>query len=153
MRQTTLMAHVTTPVDSATLILKLFELRREPVLREARAWFLRDFNPQSLEDALTLAGGPRNDWFRMVIGYWDMAASLVVHGAIDADMFRAANTEMVATFAKLQPFLDDLRRISKIPEFAANIETVLQGQAGIEERLANLRDQFRKLAGAKQMQP
>ena len=47
---------MTTPVDSATLILKLFELRREPVLREARAWFLRDFNPQTLEEALTLAG-------------------------------------------------------------------------------------------------
>ena len=135
-----------TPVDSATLILKLFELRREPVLREARAWFLRDFNPQTLEDALTLAGGPRNDWFRMVIGYWDMAASLVVSGAIDPDMFRAANTEMVATFAKLEPFIDDIRRISKIPEFAANIETVLRGHDGIEERLATLREQFRKLA-------
>jgi hypothetical protein len=144
---------MTTPVDSATLILKLFELRREPMLREARAWFLRDFNPQTLEEALTLAGGPRNDWFRMVIGYWDMAASFVVHGAIDSDMFRAANTEMVATFAKLQPFLDDIRRISKIPEFAANIETVLRGQAGIEERLTVLREQFRKLAVAKQMQP
>ena len=137
------------PVDSATLILKLFELRREPLLRDARAWFLRDFNPQTLEDALALASGPKNDWFRMVVGYWDMAASLVVHGAIDPDMFRAANTEMVATFAKLQPFLDDLRRVSRIPEFAANIETVLKGQSGIEDRLTLLREQFRKLAMAK----
>jgi hypothetical protein len=141
---------MTTPVDSATLILKLFELRREAVLREARGWFLRDFNPQTLEEALTLAGGPRNDWFRMVIGYWDMAASFVVYGAIDPDMFRTANTEMVATFAKLEPFINDLRRISKIPEFAANIETVLRGQDGIDERLAVLRDQFRKLAISKQ---
>ena len=137
------------PVDSATLILKLFELRREPVLRDARAWFLRDFNPQTLEDALALAAGPKNDGFRMVVGYWDMAASFVVHGAIDPDMFRAANTEMVATFAKLQPFLEDLRRVSRIPEFAANIETVLKGQAGIEDRLTLLREQFRKLAIAK----
>ncbi len=135
-----------TPVDSATLILKLFELRREPVLREARAWFLRDFNPQSLEEALTLAGGPRNDWFRMVIGYWDMAASFVVHGAIDADMFRAASTEMVATLAKIEPFIEDIRRVSRIPEFAANIEAVLQGQAGVAERMAHLRSQFRKIA-------
>ena len=141
---------MTTPVDSATLILKLFELRREAVLREARGWFLRDFNPQTLEEALTLAGGPRNDWFRMVIGYWDMAASFVVYGAIDPDMFRTANTEMVATFAKLEPFINDLRRISRIPEFAANIETVLRGQDGIDERLAVLRDQFRKLAISKQ---
>lgn len=141
---------MSTPVDSATLILKLFELRRDPVLREARAWFLRDFNPQTLEEALALAGGPRNDWFRMVVGYWDMAASFVVHGAIDGDMFRAANTEMVATFAKLEPFLPDIRRISKIPEFGANIEVVLRGQKGMEERLAMLRDQFRRLALANQ---
>jgi hypothetical protein len=134
-----------TPVDSATLILKLFELRREPMLREARAWFLRDFNPQTLEEALTIAGGPKNDWFRMVIGYWDMAASFVVHGAIDGDMFRAANTEMVATFAKIQPFIEDLRRISRIPEFAANIEQVIGGQKGGEERMAMLREQFRKM--------
>jgi hypothetical protein len=138
-----------TPVDSATLILKLFELRREPTLREARAWFLRDFNPQTLEEALTIAGGPKNDWFRMVIGYWDMAASFVVHGAIDAEMFRAANTEMVATFAKIQPFIDDVRRISKIPEFAANIQQVIAGQKGGEERMAMLREQFRKMQDAR----
>jgi hypothetical protein len=139
-----------TPVDSATLILKLFELRREPTLREARAWFLRDFNPQTLEEALTIAGGPKNDWFRMVIGYWDMAASFVVHGAIDGDMFRAANTEMVATFAKIQPFIEDVRRISKIPEFAQNIEQVIAGQNGGEERMAMLREQFRKLQDLRQ---
>ena len=134
-----------TPVDSATLILKLFELRREPTLRDARAWFLRDFNPGTLEEALTLAGGPKNDWFRMVIGYWDMAASFVVHGAIDGDMFRAANTEMVATFAKIQPFIDDVRRISRIPEFARNIEQVIAGQNGGQERMAMLREQFRRM--------
>lgn len=134
------------PVDSATLILKLFELRREPLLREARAWFLRDFNPQTLEEALTIAGGSRNDWFRMVLGYWDMAASLVVHGAIDGTMFRTANTEMVATFAKIEPFIADVRRISGIPEFAANIEAVLKDQVGVAERMAQLREQFRKLA-------
>ena len=86
----------------------------------------------------------------MVIGYWDMAASFVIHGAIDPDMFRAANTEMVATFAKLEPFIDDIRRISKISEFGANIETVVRGQPGIEDRLSVLRDQFRKLAISKQ---
>jgi hypothetical protein len=135
----------TTPVDSATLILKLFELRREPLLREARAWFLRDFNPQTIEEALALAGGPRNDWFRMVLGYWDMAASLVVHGAIDGAMFRAANTEIVATFAKIEPFIADMRRISKIPEFAAHIEAVVGDQAGAAERMASLRDQLRRM--------
>jgi hypothetical protein len=135
-----------TPVDSATLILKLFELRREPVLGEARAWFLREFNPNTFDDALELVRGPKNDWFRMVIGYWDMAASLVVHGAIDADMFRAANTEIVGTFAKLEPFLDDIRRVSGIPEFAQHIEVVVRGMDGSEQRMVMLREQFRRLA-------
>lgn len=143
----------TSPVDSASLILKLFELRRERVLRKARGWFLRDFNPQTLEEALQLAGGPRNDWFRMVIGYWDMAASFVVHGAIDATMFRAANSEMVATFAKIEPFIADIRRVSGIPEFAGHIERVIGELPGAAERMAHLREQFRKMASASPAAP
>ncbi len=56
-----------TPGESARLILKLYELRREPVLREARAWLLRDFNPTTAEECLAVAGGERNAWFRMVL--------------------------------------------------------------------------------------
>lgn len=138
---------MTTPVDSATLILRLFELRREPVLREARAWFLREFNPQTFEQALELAGGARNDWFRMVMGYWDMASSLVVHGAIDAEMLRAANTEIVATFAKIEPFIVRLREVSGIPEFATHMETVVRGMPGASERMALLREQFKAMSG------
>ena len=74
-----------TPFESALLNLRLFELRREPVLREAREWFLRDFNPETFEELVALLGGERNASFRMVLGYWDMAASLVTTGAIDRD--------------------------------------------------------------------
>lgn len=87
---------MSTPFESAQLNLKLFELRREPVLREARLWFLRDFNPLNLEEAAALAGGVRNDSFRMVLGYWDLAASLVTAGAIDAESFLAAHGEIRA---------------------------------------------------------
>jgi hypothetical protein len=76
-----------TPFESALLNLQLFELRREPVLREARDWFLREFNPESFAELVALARGERNASFRMVLGYWDMAASLVTTGAIDADAF------------------------------------------------------------------
>ncbi|HWF11864.1 MAG TPA: hypothetical protein VG297_25525 [Bryobacteraceae bacterium] len=71
-----------TPFESARLNLQLFDLRREPVLREARSWFLREFNPESLTELAAMAGGERNAWFRIVLGYWDMAASLVTTGAI-----------------------------------------------------------------------
>jgi hypothetical protein len=90
-----------TPFESAQLNLKLFELRREPVLREARAWFLAEFNPESFADLSGQASGPRNAAFRMVLGYWEMAASLVTAGAIDGDAFRAAHGEIFLTFAKI----------------------------------------------------
>ena len=77
-----------TPFESAQLNLQLFDLRREPVLREARAWFLIDFNPETMAELALALSGDRNASFRMVLGYWDMAASLVTTGAIDADAFR-----------------------------------------------------------------
>lgn len=89
-----------TPFESAQLNLQLFNLRREPVLREARLWFVTEFNPNTLADAAALAGGERNAAFRMVISYWEMAASLVTTGAIDAEAFLAAHGEIVATLGQ-----------------------------------------------------
>ena len=86
--------------SKAHLNLQLFELRREPVLREARDWFLREFNPESFDELVALVSGERNASFRMVVGYWDMAASLVTTGAIDA-AFLAAHGEVFVTFGKI----------------------------------------------------
>lgn len=134
------------PFESAQLILKLYDLRREPVLRRARAWFVRDFNPKTFDDLTRLAGGRHNAWFRMVLGYWDMAASLVAAGAIDAAMFRSANSEVFATFAKVEPFLAELRGASGFPEFLVPLQTVVQGIPGAAERTARLRDQFQAMS-------
>jgi hypothetical protein len=114
-----------TPFESAQLNLKLFELRREPVLREARAWFLAEFNPESFTDLLALASGPRNAAVRMVLGYWEMAASLVTTDAIDGDAFRAAHGEIFLTFAKVHPFLAELRAATGEPEFCRHLEAVV----------------------------
>ena len=114
-----------TPFESATLNLQLFELRREPVLREARAWFLADFNPESLAEFVPIVSGDRNPSFRMVLGYWDMAASLVTTGAIDGHAFRAAHSEIFATFGKIHPFLDELRAASAEPDFCKHLEAVV----------------------------
>jgi len=102
-----------TTFESGLLNLQLFDLRREPVLREARAWFLNDFNPQTLQELVAMVSGERNASFRMVLGYWDMAASLVTTGAIDGDAFRAAHGEVFATFSKVQPFLTEKRDIRR----------------------------------------
>ncbi len=114
-----------TPFESALLNLQLYDLRREPVLREAREWFLDDFNPQTFDELSVLVNGERNAAFRMVLGYWDMAASLVTTGAIAGDAFRAAHGEIFATFAKIHPFLAELRRATGETDFCRHLETVV----------------------------
>src|SRR5262245_63126907 len=116
---------MSSPFESGLLNLQLYDLRREPVLREARAWFLRDFNPGNFADVVETLRGERNPSFRMVLGYWDMAASLVATGAIDAQAFLAAHGEIYGTFSKIQPFLDELRKASNEPDFCKHIEAVL----------------------------
>jgi hypothetical protein len=132
-----------TPFESAQLNLQLFDLRREPVLREARTWFLIEFNPESLAELVAPLSGERNASFRMVLGYWDMAASLVTTGAIDADAFRAAHGEIFATFSKVHPFLAELRAVSGEPDFCKHIEAVVagapDGNAILERRRAAIR--------------
>ncbi len=114
-----------TPFESAQLNLQLFALRRDALLREARDWFLREFNPESFAELVEIVSGEKNAAFRMVVGYWDMAASLVTTGAIDADGFRAAHSEIFATFSKIHPFLAELRAASNEPEFCKHMEAVV----------------------------
>jgi hypothetical protein len=129
-----------TPFESAQLNLQLFELRREPILREARDWFLREFNPESFADLVALAGGERNASFRMVLGYWDMAASLVTTGAIDADAFRAAHGEIFATFSKIYLYLAELRSASGEPDFCKHVEAVVLSTPNAETVLKRRRE-------------
>jgi hypothetical protein len=114
-----------TPFESAQLNLQLFDLRREAVLREAREWFLFEFNPESFAELVAIASGGRNTAFRMVLGYWDMAASLVTTGAIDADAFRAAHGEIFGTFSKIHPYLAELRNVSDEADICKHMEAVV----------------------------
>jgi hypothetical protein len=136
-----------TPYESATLNLQLFDLRREPVLREARSWFLREFNPDSFTEMVSLASGERNAAFRMVLGYWDMAASLVTTGAIDGDAFRAAHGEIFATFSKISPFLAEMRNASNEPQFCKHMEAVVMAAPNAEAILMRRRQAMRAAAG------
>lgn len=139
------------PYESGRLNLQLFDLRREPVLREARAWFVGEFNPETVAELLQVVSGERNASFRMVLGYWDMAASLVTTGAIDADAFRAAHGEIFATFAKIQPFLAEMRVASGEPDFCAHLERVVMGAPDAQAILTRRR--AATLAAAKLRQP
>ena len=138
-----------TPFESAQLNLQLFDLRREPVLREARSWFLLDFHPETLADFVAAITGERNASIRMVLGYWDMAASLVTMGAVDADAFRAAHGEMFATFAKVEPFLAEMRSRFHEPAFCRHFEAVVMGEPDVAATLTRRRDGLRTLAATR----
>ncbi len=98
--------------EDATLILKLYELRQEAVLRKARNWLSQEFNPATADELLAVAhsfGTEQNAYYRQVISYWEMAASLVLHGAVKADLFLASNGEGLYIFAKFHRFREEFQ--------------------------------------------
>ena len=115
-------------------------------MREARAWFARSFSPESVEDLLGAVSGPSSAHFRMATSYWDMAASLVLNGAIDEKMFNDANGEHVVVFAKLEPFLNEYRALTGNPTYLGHLETLVMKVPDAKQRLAYVRERFRRMA-------
>ena len=128
---------------SAELILKLYDLRREEVMRKARTWFA-SFHPESIEDIQAVAFGEMSAYYRMVTSYWDMACSFVNHGAIDADMFYDANGEQVLVFAKIQPFLEQIRATGN-PTYMQHLEKAVLAMPAAEERIAYMRQMSKRI--------
>ena len=111
--------------ESANLILKLYDLRREATMRKARDWWFF-FNPTTTEEYMQTMMDPEvGGYLRMVSSYWDMAAALVIEGAIDAEMFRKTNGEHIMVYAKIEPLLADLRKMWDAPEAMASLEKVI----------------------------
>jgi hypothetical protein len=124
----------------AELILKLYELRRDPELRKARDWWLWTFSPLSADDFLKVAGASgsqENNWLRQGGSYWGMAAALVRQGLLDEELFLrpACSGEMFFMFAKVYPFLTELREKSGDPEMFLDVEKVITGTKWGRERL------------------
>jgi hypothetical protein len=138
---------MTDKATSAELILKLYDLRRESVMREARNWFFT-FNPESIEDIQRAGMGEHSAYYRMVTSYWDMACSFVNHGAIDAEMFNDANGEHVVVFAKIQPFLEQLRATVS-PVYMQHLEKAVMAMPNIEERITRTREMIRRISQAR----
>jgi hypothetical protein len=137
-----------TPYESATLLIRLYELRREPTMREARNWFALEFNPASFDDVLQAVMGPHSGHYRMVTSYWDMAASFVLNGAIDEQMFNDASGEQIGVFAKIEPFLNDYRTRVGNPNYLAQLEQVVMRRPGARESIAAMREWFKSRAAA-----
>ena len=134
-------------VQSAKLILKLYDLRREAVMREARNWFF-SFNPESFDDIQRTSMGEHGAYLRMVTTYWDMACSFVNHGAIDAEMFNDTTGEQVFVFAKLQPFLEQIRAAGS-PTYMQHLERAVMSMPNAEERIAYMRGITSRMAQAR----
>ena len=121
--------------ESAELILKLYDLRREETMRKARNWFFM-FDPQNAEDIEKTMMDPEvGGYLRMVLSYWDMAASLVIHDAIDKDLFNDTNGEHIGVYAKIEPFLADLRTKWEMPDAFENLEKVILERPDGAERV------------------
>jgi hypothetical protein len=136
----------------AGLILKLYELRTEPGMREARAWVTGQFFPQTAEEFFAVANArasKENAWYRQVTSYWEMAAALVLHGALNADLFVDCNNEPFFIYAKFLPILPEIRQ--RMPGFMTKVGQVAEqsptAKAKVEQMAKSvvaLRDAMKK---------
>ncbi len=130
--------------DEAGLILKLYELRREETMRKARDWYFREFNPQNMAEFSAAIFGEHSGHVRMVITYWDMAAALVNRGVISVDLFTDTNGEHIGVFAKIEPILGEIRAAFG-PQFASNLEKLIDATPDGRKRTAGTREQMRAI--------
>lgn len=110
--------------DHADLLLRLYEIRREPKMREAREWFISKFHPTSAEDAQRIApmGSAENAYYRMVASYWDMAANFANRGLIEETLFFETTGEQWIVWERMKTFVPDARKRSKNPHMFGNLE-------------------------------
>jgi hypothetical protein len=127
----------------AELILKLYKLRTDPVMREARK-FVVGFNPANFEEIATVqrnVGSEQRGYWRQVLTYWDMAAALVMHDALDVGLFVDANTEPFYLYAKFSPFHEEWKKTFNEPfmkQVGLMIETHLPAKEKYEMYLSRL---------------
>jgi len=124
--------------DQANLLLRLYELRREPRMREARDWYFANYHPRSLDEMQTQAppGTPGNASVRMVLSYWEMAASMVNRGLIDEEFFFENTGEQWAVWSRIKDFLPAMRERSRNPHQFENLEKHCNRLEAWREKLA-----------------
>ena len=136
--------------NDAQLILQLYNLRREPVMRVARKFMVSEFWPQNYDEfkaVLTAYGTEPNAWFRQVLTYWNMAAAMVLQGAVNEELFFATNGEPYFLWAKFGEYLPQARKDQIDPEFLQHLEKLTSKPAakkrikGLQARLEARRAQ------------
>ncbi len=112
--------------EDANLILRLFELRREEKLRQARDWFAQNFAAASMEEVQKIApqGSKENAYVRMVLGYWEMVASFITSGVLNQELFFESGGEMLFVWERVRDLAPQFRAFMKNPTMWKNLETV-----------------------------
>jgi len=112
--------------DDANLIMRLYEARREEKLRAARAWFSANFHAATVEEMQRICppGSQENAYMRMVVSYWEMAASFVTSGVLNQDLFFQTSGELLFVWERLRELVPAYRATSKNPHSWRNLETV-----------------------------
>lgn len=141
---------MSTPQD-ADLILKLYDLRREATMREARNWMF-SFNPTTVQDVLDVLMGEHSGHYRMVISYWEMAAAMVNNGSIDEKLFNESNGEHLFVYSKVQPVIAEIRQLFGNPDFLSNLEALVKRIPNHEETIAAMRARMKKFAEMREAQ-
>jgi len=131
--------------QDADLILKLYDLRREATMREARNWMFT-FNPTSVQDVIEVLLSEHSGHYRMVISYWDMAAAMVNNGAIDEQLFNETNGEHLFVYSKIEPVLEEIRAMFGNPDFLRNLETLVKRIPDSEAKIIAMRERMKKMA-------
>src|SRR5579864_1480962 len=110
--------------EHADLLLRLYEMRREPRLREAREWYFANFHVTSAEDMMQKfpMGGKEDASVRMLTSYWNMAASIVNRGLIDEDLFFENTGEQWIVWERMRPVVAGMRAGTKNPHYLGNLE-------------------------------
>lgn len=110
--------------EQVNLMLKLYDLRREAKLREARDWYFQNFFVKSAEDVMRIApfGSKENAYMRMVMSYWDMVAGIANRGLVDEDLFFESTGEQWGTWERIKPVVGAFRAMFSNPKFLSNLE-------------------------------
>ena len=112
--------------DDANLILRLYELRREERMRQARAWFTAKCKVKSYEELLQLApgGSDENASVRMVTSYWDLVASFMTAGVLNKELFFQSGRELLLVWERVRDYLPSMREAYQDPNYLQHLETV-----------------------------
>jgi hypothetical protein len=115
--------------DDVNLILKLYEMRREPRMRDARLWFAANFKAKTLQEltALCPPGSEPNASYRMVTSYWEMVGSFITDGVLNAELFYKSGRELLFVYARLRHVLPAIREKFENPSELKNLEVASRG--------------------------